>query len=106
MDLGFGSLKRAVGLVLVEDLAEETLIGSFGDTDLLIDHGEDPRDLQLQQVERGLVVFELCESDEGRRREWREGTWISATGTPSRAYSSCSIMKMWLLKWYWSFSLQ
>jgi hypothetical protein len=59
MDLGFCSLKRPVGLVLVEDLTEKALIGAFGDTDLFVDHGEDSGHLELQEVQGGLIVFEL-----------------------------------------------
>jgi hypothetical protein len=59
VDLRLGSLQGAVRLVLLEYFAEETFIRTFGDTDLLIDHRKDPRDLELQEVQSRLVIFKL-----------------------------------------------
>ena len=37
---------------------------------------------------------------------WLSLNSIMSTGTPSEAYSACSILKMYSLKWNCSFSLQ
>ena len=43
----------------LDNLLQEALVRAFRNTDLLIDHGEDTSSFLLQQVQRGLIVFEL-----------------------------------------------
>jgi hypothetical protein len=50
--------------VSLEDLAEKRVVSSFGNTDLLIDHGEDPHSLSLQELQGGTVVDVLHRGSE------------------------------------------